>query len=212
MRLLDVIVARPVPPYWTATGVVRAMFGVAPPVDVIGAVPVTLVTVPPGFVELIEIPPDELVIVTLLPAVRVDSFSPDPLPIRSSPLAGERPNFRPPPESETMSSAMSYGPQTKLLPAPQTKLSPEPQTRLLATTGVSPVPEMYHSVLVTLIAVAMPYCARVSEPLVPDGDSVSVSVVIEMVMLFVELLTKVTDVPTGKATLELSGIVYVVAA
>jgi hypothetical protein len=33
-----------------------------------------------------------------------------------------------------------------------------------------------------------------------------------MVMLFVELLTKVTDVPTGKGTLELAGIVYVVAA
>jgi hypothetical protein len=85
------------------------MFGVAPPVDVMGAVPVTLVTVPPEFVELIEIPPEELVIVTLLPAVRVDNLRPDPLPIKSSPLSGNRPNFRPSPESETTSSAMFRG-------------------------------------------------------------------------------------------------------
>ena len=71
---------------------------------------------------------------------------------------------------------------------------------------------MYHKVLVTLIAVAMPYRARVREPVVPAGDSVSVSVVIAMIMLFVELLIKVTAVPIGYATELLAGIVYIVAA
>jgi hypothetical protein len=86
---------RPVPPYRATSGTVRPMAGVEPPVDVIGAVPVTLVTAPPEPVELIVMPPDELVIVTLLPAVRVERLNPPPLPTRSSPLAGERPNFRP---------------------------------------------------------------------------------------------------------------------
>src|SRR5579864_3930549 len=38
----------PVPPFAAVNGVVNPIAGVAPPVDVIGAVPVTLVTVPAG--------------------------------------------------------------------------------------------------------------------------------------------------------------------
>ena len=37
----------PVPPYEAANGVVKAIFGVSPPEEVIGAVAVTLVTTPP---------------------------------------------------------------------------------------------------------------------------------------------------------------------
>jgi hypothetical protein len=49
----------PVPPYAAVTGVVRAIFGVSPPVDVIGAVAVTLVMTPPAasaYTDLMLVP------------------------------------------------------------------------------------------------------------------------------------------------------------
>ena len=71
---------------------------------------------------------------------------------------------------------------------------------------------MYQPVEVTLTAVAMPYCARVREPVVPAGDSLIVSVVMAMVVALAELLMKVTAVPIGKATVPLAGIVIVARA
>ena len=71
---------------------------------------------------------------------------------------------------------------------------------------------MYQTVLVTLIAVAIPYWARVREPVVPADDRFIVSVVMAIVIALVELLMKVTAVPMGNATDELAGIVIVVAA
>lgn len=51
-------------------------------------VPDTEVTVPPGLDEAIVIDPEEFVMVTFAPAVKVVRVNPDPLPISSAPFAG----------------------------------------------------------------------------------------------------------------------------
>jgi hypothetical protein len=77
---------------------------------------------------------------------------------------------------------------------------------------VNPVPEIIHSVLVNLIAVAIPFAARVLLPVVPAGDKRIVSVVIAIVTTPAPFwLINVTAVPTGKATLEFAGMVKVLA-
>lgn len=57
------------------------MAGVVPPEDATGAVPVTLVIVPPGFDDAIEMLPAVLVMVMFDPAVKVALVKPVPLPI-----------------------------------------------------------------------------------------------------------------------------------
>ena len=59
--------------------------------------------------------------------------------------------------------------------------------------------------------VAEPFCAKVREPVVPAGDNVKVSVVIAIVTLAAAMLMNVIAVPIGYATLELAGIVNVLA-
>jgi hypothetical protein len=63
-----------------------------------------------------------------------------------------------------------------------------------------------------LIAVAIPLAAKVLEPVVPAGDKRIVSVVIAIVTTPASFwLINVIAVPIGKATLELAGIVNVLA-
>jgi hypothetical protein len=52
---------------------------------------------------------------------------------------------------------------------------------LKCAAHVKPLPEISHSVAVTLIAVADPFAARVLDPVVPAGDNRIVSVVMAMV-------------------------------
>jgi len=55
----------PVPPYAAVTGVVKAIFGVNPPVDVIGAVAVTLVMTPPAasaYTDLMLVPSLDMIV------------------------------------------------------------------------------------------------------------------------------------------------------
>ena len=62
--------------------------GVVPPDETIGAVPETLVIVPPLPVAAMVMLPAELVIEIFEPAVSVVRVNPDPLPISNAPLAG----------------------------------------------------------------------------------------------------------------------------
>jgi hypothetical protein len=83
---------------------------------------------------------------------------------------------------------------------------------LVYTTHVKPLPEIIHSVEVILIQVAEPFAAKVLEPVVPAGDKRIVSVVIAIVTTPAPFwLINVIAVPIGKATLELAGIVNVLA-
>lgn len=59
--------------------------------------------------------------------------------------------------------------------------------------------------------VADPLVAKVREPAVPAGERVSVSVLIAIVTSATAMLIKVKAVPRGYATLELAGIVNVLA-
>ena len=69
---------------------------------------------------------------------------------------------------------------------------------------------MIHSVLVTLIAVAMPFAASVLDPVVPAPAKRIVSLVIAIVITPAPFwLMNVTAVPIGNATLELAGTVQV---
>lgn len=69
---------------------------------------------------------------------------------------------------------------------------------------------MIQRVVVTLTAVADPQAASEREPVVPGPARTNVSVVIEIVTTPAEQsLTKVTAVPTGKATELLAGIVHI---
>jgi hypothetical protein len=52
---------------------------------------------------------------------------------------------------------------------------------LLCTAHVNPLPEISHSVEVTLMQVADPFAASVREPVVPAGDKRIVSVVMAIV-------------------------------
>jgi hypothetical protein len=76
--------------------------------------------------------------------------------------------------------------------------------------AVTPTPEINQLVEVTFIAVAIPFAASSIEPVSVLFASVSVSVVIAMVKVFIPFIN-VTAVPTGNATLELAGIVKVLA-
>jgi hypothetical protein len=68
----------------------------------------------------------------------------------------------------------------------------------LCATHVNPLPEISHSVEVTLIAVADPFAARVREPVVPAGDKRIVSVVMAIVMTPAPFwLMNVMAVPIG---------------
>jgi hypothetical protein len=62
---------------------------------------------------------------------------------------------------------------------------------------VSPLPEINQSVLASLTAEAMPYSARVREPVVPGPARYMVSVVIAIVTSAAARFTKVSTVPTG---------------
>lgn len=68
---------------------------------------------------------------------------------------------------------------------------------------------MIQLVEATLIAVATPFCARLRVPVVVLFARVSVSVVIAMLTTWLVWFTKVTVVPTGKATEAFAGIVKV---
>lgn len=67
---------------------------------------------------------------------------------------------------------------------------------------------MIQEVDVTLTADAIPFAAKVLDPVVPGPAKINVSVVIAIVTVLMRF-TKVTTVPTGYATLELAGIVNV---
>ncbi len=61
---------------------------------------------------------------------------------------------------------------------------------------VSPVPEIIHDVVAIFSAVAMPFAARVRDPVVPVPANVMVSDVMAIVTVLI-WLTKVMAVPTG---------------
>lgn len=65
--------------------------------------------------------------------------------------------------------------------------------------------------LVSLIAVAEPYCANVRVPVVPAELKYIVSDVIAILIDVADIFTNVIAVPIGKATDALAGIVYVAA-
>ena len=69
------------------------------------------------------------------------------------------------------------------------------KNRLKCATHVSPVPEMSHVVLVILIAVALPYCARLRVPVVPADDRYIVSVVMAIETTWLVMLINVIAVP-----------------
>ena len=72
------------------------------------------------------------------------------------------------------------------------------------------VQEIIHLVLVTFIAVAIPFAVSVLLPVVPAPASTSVSVVIAMVSVQALVsFTNVTAVPIGYATEPFAGIVQV---
>ena len=66
---------------------------------------------------------------------------------------------------------------------------------LECATHVSPLPEMSHVVLVILIAVALPYCAKLRVPVVPAEDRYMVSVVMAIETTFEVMLIKLIAVP-----------------
>ena len=74
------------------------------------------------------------------------------------------------------------------------------------------MPEIIHSVDAILIAVAIPFAANVRLPVVPAPAKRIVSDVMAIVMTPAPFwLINVTAVPMGNATLELAGIVQVLA-
>ena len=83
---------------------------------------------------------------------------------------------------------------------------------MLSTTHVKPLPEISHSVDVTLMHVAEPFAASVREPVVSAGDKRIVSVVMAIVITPApSWLINVMAVPMGYATELLAGIVNVLA-
>jgi hypothetical protein len=77
---------------------------------------------------------------------------------------------------------------------------------------VSPFPLIIQVVDVVFTAVAIPWAARVLEPVVPAPAKYIVSVVIAIVIVAPTPEIKVRVVPTGNATDEFAGIVTVLVA